>query len=315
MSDAHQSSVAADPAESAFAEPNVPLVARLRRDPRLRFAALAVPGALLVLLFLLLPLLSIVVFSFWRTEDYELLAEWNIDNYRTILTDATYLTFLGRSLVMAFAVSAACLLYAYPVAYLIAKHGGRYRLILVLLTAAPFLTGIILRITAIQHILGPIGLVNMALQTFGLEPVQALMYSNVATAIGLAYLWIPFMILAIYLSLLNFNFELLEVAKVCGAKPWRAFIEVTWPLNRVGTLIGVVLVFIPTLAATVTPRFLGGVNGALYGNILEHQFGATGTWALGSAMGVVLFIVSMTFILIVARSLSLRRSGYTGVEG
>jgi len=289
-----------------------PLLTRLRYDPRARFAALVAPGVLLVLLFLLIPLLSIVVFSFWRTENYELHAEWNLENYATVLGNPTYLTFLARSLVMALSVSLACLLYAYPVAYLIAKHGGRYRLVLVLLTAAPFLTGIILRITAIQQILGPIGLVNMALQTFGLEPVQALMYSNVATAIGLAYLWMPFMILAIYLSLLNFNFELLEVAKVCGARPWRAFLEITWPLNRIGTLIGIALVFIPTLAATVTPRFLGGVNGALYGNILEQQFGATGTWALGSAMGVVLFAVSTVVIVVLASLASLRRSGFTG---
>ena len=288
------------------------MLARLQRDPALRALLLAAPGALFVLVFLVLPLISIVVFSFWRTERYELIADWNLENYATILGDPTYLTFLGRSLVMAVAVSLICLVYAYPVAYLIAKHGGRYRLILVLLTAAPFLTGIILRVTAIQHILGPIGLINMALTTFGLEPIRALMYSNVATAIGLVYLWIPFMVLAIYLSLLNFNFELLEVAKVCGARPWRAFLEVTWPLNWIGTGIGIVLVFIPTLAASVTPRFLGGVNGALYGNILAHQFGETGTWALGSAMGVVLFLLCLLVIAVIWKTLDLRRSGFTG---
>ncbi len=287
-------------------------IARLRRDPFVRSAATMVPGALFILVFLLIPLLSIIVFSFWRTESYTLIADWNIDNYRTIVTERTYLVFLWRSVAMAFAVSLVCLVYAWPVAYLIAKHGGRYRLILLLLTSAPFLTGVILRVTAIQQILGPIGLVNMALTTFGIEPIEALMYSNLASAIGLVYLWIPFMVLAIYLSLLNFNFELLEVAKVCGARPWRAFIEVTWPLNWMGTAIGIVLVFVPTLAATETPRFLGGVNGAMYGNILENQFGATGTWALGSTMGVVLFLVSIAFIAAVWRTVNLRRSGFTG---
>jgi ABC-type spermidine/putrescine transport system permease subunit I len=287
-------------------------LARLRRDPQVRAAAAMVPGALFILVFLLIPLLSIIVFSFWRTESYTLIPDWNLDNYKALVTESTYVTFLLRSIVMALAVSLACLLYAWPVAYLIAKHGGRYRLILLLLTAAPFLTGIILRVTAIQHILGPIGLINMALMTFGLEPIEAIMYSNLATAIGLVYLWIPFMVLAIYLSLLNFNFELLEVAKVCGARPWRAFIEVTWPLNWMGTAIGIVLVFVPTFAATETPRFLGGVNGALYGNILENQFGATGTWAFGSSMGVVLFLVSLAFIAAVWRSVNLRRSGFTG---
>jgi ABC-type spermidine/putrescine transport system permease subunit I len=287
---------------------------KLRQSTGFRFAILTLPGALFLLVFFILPLISILVFSFWRTESYELIADWNIENYKTILGQKTYLTFIWRSLVMAVSVSLASLLYAYPVAYLVAKRGGRYRLILVLLTAAPFFTGIILRVTAMQQILGPIGLVNMALQSFGFEPIKILMYSNVASAIGLIYLWIPFMVLAIYLSLLNFNFELLEVAYVNGARPWRAFLEITWPLNWIGTAIGIVLVFIPTFAAFVTPRFLGGVNGALYGNILEHQFGATGTWALGSAMGVVLFLICLIFIAIIWRTINLQRSGYTGEE-
>jgi ABC-type spermidine/putrescine transport system permease subunit I len=280
--------------------------------PALRLIALALPGALFVLVFLVLPLLSIVVFSFWRTESYAMIAEWNLDNYRTILGESTYLTFLLRSLAMALVVSLVCLIYAWPCAYLIAKHGGRYRLILVLLTAAPFLTGILLRITAMQQVRGPNGLINMALTTFGVSPVQALMYTNLASAIGLIYLWIPFMLVAVYLSLLNFNFELLEVAKVCGARPWQAFWAITWPLNWMGTAIGVVLVVVPTLAASVTPRFLGGPNGALYGNILEHQFDATGTWALGSAMGVVLFLVSLALIWLIWKTVNLRRVGFTG---
>jgi ABC-type spermidine/putrescine transport system permease subunit I len=283
-----------------------------RLHPGTRLLLLAMPGALFVLVFLVLPIASIVVFSFWRTESYVMTAEWNLGNYRTILGEATYLTFLLRSVVMAVAVSLICLIYAWPCAYLIAKHGGRYRLVLVLLTAAPFLTGILLRITAMQQILGPIGLLNMALTTFGLEPIEALMYTNTASAIGLIYLWVPFMLVAIYLSLLNFDFQLLEVAKVCGARPWRAFLEITWPLNWMGTAIGIVLVMIPTLAATVTPRFLGGPDGALYGNILEHQFGATGTWALGSAMGVVLFLVSLLVIGLLFKSVNLKRAGFTG---
>lgn len=283
-----------------------------RFDPRVRFAAMALPGVFFVLLFLMLPLVSIVVFSFWRTESYELIPEWNLDNYKAVLGEWIYLKFIFTSFVMASVVSLVCLVYSWPCAYLIAKHGGRYRLILVLLTAAPFLTGIILRVTALQQILGPIGLINMGLMTLGLQPIEALMYTRTASAIGLIYLWMPFMLLAIYLSLLNFNFELLEVAKVCGAKPWRAFLEVTWPLNRIGTIIGIVLVFVPTFAATVTPRFLGGPDGSMFANRLEHQFGATGTWALGSAMGVVLFVVSLVVIYVAWRSVNLRRAGFTG---
>lgn len=279
---------------------------------RTRFWLLVLPGFAFLVVFLVLPLLSIVVFSFWRTESYELIRDWNVENYRALLTDPVYLTFLFKSLAMATIVSLVALVYAWPVAYFIARYGGRIRIILLLLTAAPFLTGEILRITALQQILGPIGLINMALMTFGLTPIDALMYSNVASAIGLVYLWVPFMVLAIYLSLLNFDFDLLDVAKVNGAGPLRAFYEIVWPLNRAGTMIGLVLVFIPTLGSSVTSQFLGGPDGALYGNILAHQFGATGTWAFGSAMGVVLFAISILVILVSWRVAGdLRRSGVT----
>ncbi|KAB2876189.1 MAG: ABC transporter permease [Bauldia sp.] len=275
-----------------------------------RFWLMVLPGTVFLTVFLVLPLISIVVFSFWRTERYILIEDWNLANYATLATDWTYIEFLLRSLTMAALVSLACLIYAWPVAFFLARYGGRYRLILILLTAAPFLTGEVLRVTALQQILGPIGLINMALGNFGIAPIEALMYTSTATGIGLTYLWIPFMVLAIYLSLLNFDFELLEVAKVNGAKPLRAFFEITWPLNRAGTAIGVVLVFIPTLASSVTSQFLGGPDGALYGNILAHQFGATGTWALGSAMGVVLFLISIAMLTIVWLSVGdLRRSG------
>jgi spermidine/putrescine transport system permease protein len=280
-----------------------------------KFLLLTLPGASFLLFFLFTPLVSIVIFSFWRTESYQLIPEWNFDNYRILLSEPSYRTFMIRSLIMATIVTAAALVYAWPVAWVIARHGGRYRLILLLLTSAPFLTGDILRVTALQQILGPIGLINMALSNFGAPPIEALMYSNTATALGLFYLWIPFMVLAIYLSLLNFDFELMEVAKVSGASPMRAFFEIAWPLNRAGTAVGAVLVFIPVLGSSVTSQFLGGPNGALYGNILGHQFGATGTWALGSAMGVVLFIISLLVLLGVLWLVGdIRRSGLTIVR-
>ena len=120
------------------------------------------------------------------------------------------------------------------------------------------------------------------------------------------------MVTAIYLSLVNFDFALLETAKINGAGPLRAFIEVTWPLNWLGTASGLVLVFIPCLASALTPRFLGGPNATSFGMSLGQQFGETGTWALGSAMGVVLFAVSFLVILAMRASIDLRRSGFTG---
>jgi ABC-type spermidine/putrescine transport system permease subunit I len=273
------------------------------------------PGVLFVLVTLMLPLLAIFMFSFWRTESYELYPDWNLDNYRTLFGEPAYRTFLLRSALGALATSLICLLYAWPVAYFIARHGGRYRLMLVLLLAAPFFTGVILRIAALQGILGPGGLINMALGMLGFQPIAALMYTPIAATIGHVYLFIPFMVTAIYLSLVNFNFDLLETAKINGAGPLRAFIEVTWPLNWIGTAIGLVLVFIPCLASALTPRFLGGPKSTSFGMSLGQQFGETGTWALGSAMGVILFLASLGVIALMGFTINLKRSGFTGMGG
>jgi ABC-type spermidine/putrescine transport system permease subunit I len=283
--------------------------------PEGRFLLMVLPGAIFIVVFLLLPILSIIVFSFWRTESYTLIPDWNLDNYAAIFSETTYPTFLLRSFLTAVVVSLASLAYSWPVAYFIAKHGGRYRLLLVLALAAPFFTGIILRVTGIQGVMGPVGVINLALMNFGLQPIEFIMYTQTAVAIGIAYLFVPFMVTAIYLSLLNFDFELLEVAKINGARPWRAFVEVTWPLNWIGSTVGLILVFVPSMAESITPRFLGGPNAASFGMVLGLQFGETGTWALGSAMGVVLFAVSSIVIYLVWRTVDLQRSGFTGREG
>ena len=276
------------------------------------FYLLVGPGVVFLILTLLLPLLAVVVFSFWRTESYELYADWNLDNYRVLLTEPAYRTFLWRSFIGALATSIVCLVFAWPVAYFIARHGGRYRLLLVLMIAAPFFTGVILRVGALQGILGPGGVINMAAGMFGFSPISALMYTPTAATIGHVYLFIPFMVTAIYLSLVNFDFALLETAKINGAGPLRAFIEVTWPLNWIGTAIGTILVFIPCLASSLTPRFLGGTKSASIGMSLSQQFGETGTWALGSAMSVILFAVSMLVTVLMALTVRPKRSGFTG---
>ena len=277
------------------------------------FVLLTGPGVIFIVITLILPLLTVVMFSFWRTESYELLPDWNLDNYRVLFGEAAYRTFLVRSVLGAAATSLICLVLAWPVAYYIARHGGRYRLLLVLLLAAPFFTGVILRIAALQGILGPGGLINMSLGLAGLPPLEMLMYTQVAATLGHVYLYVPFMVTAIYLSLVNFDFALLDTAKINGAGPVRAFIEVTWPLNWIGTAIGIVLVFIPCLASAITPRFLGGPNATSFGMSLSQQFGETGTWALGSAMSVVLFAVSFLVIVIMRFTINLKRNGFTGI--
>ena len=273
---------------------------------------LGMPVAFLAVLFVL-PLMSMGVLSIWRTENYHIIRDFNLQNYAVLATDGAYISFLIRSLVMAVSVSLVSTAVAWPVSYAILLYGGRYRLLLTLGFAVPFLTGEVLRVIALQGLLGPLGLINGVLVHLGAAPLRFIMYTNVASGIGLVYLYLPVVVTVVYLSLLNFDQRLIDAATIFGASPARAFLEVTWPLNLFGTLIGFALCFIPCLSATLAPRFLGGPDGTLYGVAMAQQFGESGTWALGAAMGVVLFMVSVVVVVAALRTLDLRRTGFTGL--
>ncbi|WP_434291240.1 ABC transporter permease [Celeribacter sp. SCSIO 80788] len=278
------------------------------------FLAMALPPAVFLAWGLFVPMISVVVFGFWRTEDYTLIPDFTLENYVTVLTDPSYLTFLWRSFAVATMACAISMVITWPAAYFIAKHGGRWKTILLLAIAAPFFTGLILRLVAFQALLGPVGVMNMLFAEFNLPALDFMMFNRTATVMGLVYLYAPFMLVPIALSLNNFDFNLVEAAKVNGASPLRAFFEVTWPLNWMGTVVGILIVFIPALAESVTPKFLGGPSGTSMGGTISHQFTATGTWSLGAALGVVLFSLSIAVVALLARTVNLRRSGVSLLE-
>jgi spermidine/putrescine transport system permease protein len=269
--------------------------------------------SLFLLLFFTLPLVALVILSFWQTENYKIVREWTALNYVTLATEPAYFVFFVRSLVMAICVSVFLVIVSWPIAFFIVRYGGRYKMILSLLLAVPFLSGEVLRLIALQGMLGPAGLVNGLLLKLGSAPLRFIMYSNTASFIALCYLYLPMVVTTIYLSLLNFDFRLASAASACGANRFRVFREIVWPLNLSGTLVGFMLCFIPTLSASLAPRFLGGPNGTLYGMSIAQQFGESGTWALGAAMGVGLFIFSGITLAVLGMGVNLRRTGFTGM--
>jgi spermidine/putrescine transport system permease protein len=267
-----------------------------------------------LLMFFVVPVIALVILSFWQTENYKIVREWSIMNYVTLATEKAYFVFFVRALIQAICVSVFLVVGSWPIAYFIVRYGGRYKLILSLLLAVPFLSGEVLRLIALQGMLGPVGLINGLLMRLGAAPLRFIMYSNTATFIALCYLYLPIVVTTIYLSLLNFDFKLASAASACGASRLRVFWEVIWPLNLSGTLVGFMLCFIPTLSASLAPRFLGGPNGTLYGMSIAQQFGESGTWALGAAMGVVLFVFSGIMLAALSRGIDLRRTGFTGLR-
>jgi ABC-type spermidine/putrescine transport system permease subunit I len=263
--------------------------------PSWEFVVVGIP-TLYMLLFFVLGIGLMVVISFWRSEQFQIIVDWNVQNYLYLVTSSSYQTLLARSLGMALLVTVFSLLIGYPIAYYLSRGVEEQELPILLLFAAPFFVGAMLRESAHQALIGPSGLANQFMVAVGIGSLSIFEYGLFQVFLGEVYLWFPFMLLSIYLSLELVDETLLEAATDAGASPWVAFKEVTWPLSLPGVAIGSILVFVSSFVSHIPSRFVGGPSGSLIGNTLKGLFGASGAWPRGSALGVIIIAIALLFV-------------------
>jgi spermidine/putrescine transport system permease protein len=203
-------------------------------------------------------------------------------------------------------------LLAYPVAYYLAMSGTKRKYVLLLILIAPFLTSYLLRVLAWKVILGNNGVLNTFLYWTGLRahdhPISQLLYSRFAVMLVLAYSWVPFVALPIFVSLENLDRRLLEAATDLGASRWYTFVRVTLPLSAPGVVAAFLFVFIPTVGEFVTPSLVGGTSGYLYGNQISDLFNAGfPDWRTGSVLAVFLLAVVAVLTAVFSRFLGVRQ--------
>jgi spermidine/putrescine transport system permease protein len=209
---------------------------------------------------------------------------------------------LLRSVGYAAATAAICLLIGYPVAYCIARYGGRYKHALIAAVLLPFLTNYLVRTYAWVALLADEGLVNR----FVGEPIRFL---NTPWAVigGLVYGYLGYMILPIYASLERMDPSLIEAGKDLYGSPRQTFWHVTWPQTRAGVLAGGVLVFLPSVGDFVSAQLLGGPDTYMIGNLIQQQFYGADNWPFGAALTVVLMAFLMIFMVLYLRGSEERR--------
>lgn len=168
----------------------------------------------------------------------------------------------------------------------------RWRNILLFLVVLPFWTSDLIRTYAWMLILRDTGLLNHLLQYLQVinKPIP-LLYTEEAILLGLAYVYLPFMILPLYASIEKLDRSLLEAAEDLGATPFWRFLKVTVPLTKSGILAGSLLVFIPSVGAFIVPDLLGGAKVMMIGNLVQLQFGPSRNWPFGSAASFVLMTI------------------------
>jgi putrescine transport system permease protein len=224
------------------------------------------------------------------------------DNYAFLITDKLYAVTYLRSVYMAAAATLLCLLLGFPMAYGIARSRAETRGLLLLLIILPFWISFLLRVYAWMGLMNNYGVINNLLMWIGVieQPIQ-LMYTDLAVFVGLAYSYLPFMVLPLYASLERMNIDFVEAAQDLGASRSAAFWDVTWPLARPGVIAGCLLVFIPAMGEYVIPYLLGGPNTLLIGRVLFDEFFVNRDWPLASAVAVVLLLLLIVPIMMLQR--------------
>ncbi|HEX5735809.1 MAG TPA: ABC transporter permease [Blastocatellia bacterium] len=266
------------------------------------------PALIWLLVFFVAPLLIALVVSLARRGPYgATVYDLTGDNYLRAL-DSLYLPAYWRSLWVATATTVITAVVSFPAAYYIAlKSPLRWRRILLVLTVIPFWTSFLVRTYAWILLLRSEGLINSVLVGTGVikEPL-GLLYSDFAVLVGQVYGELPFMILPLYVALERLDKRLLEAAQDLGANRFWTFVRVTLPLARPGLIAGIVLVFIPSLGAFITPDLLGGAKSIMIGNLIQSQFTLLNQ-PFGSALSLIL-TASVLILLAVAMRVGLKTS-------
>jgi spermidine/putrescine transport system permease protein len=276
-------------------------LAWLYSRPEARAWALLAPGGLWLLVFFLVPLLIMFVYSFMPRGIYGGVEPgFTLEHYARFF-DPLYLEVLQRTFVWSIACTVICLFLGYPVAYLIVR-GGRWRNILLFLVVLPFWTSFLVRTFAMIFLMRDTGLINNWLLKLGVigQPLTIL-YTPFAVMAGLVYGFLPFMILPIYASLEKLDTSLLEAAEVLGARPRARFRKVTLPLSMPGVVAGCLLVFIPALGSFLTSDLLGGAKQMMIGNLVQNQFSSARNWPFGSAASFIVMALVLAAVMIYLR--------------
>jgi len=195
------------------------------------------------------------------------------------LAEATTWMLLGRSFLIAAVATVLCLGVSYPAALFIAGCSARWRNLLLFLVVLPFWTNLLVRTFALMFVLRPLGI----------------LYTEGAVILGLVHSFLPFMILPLYVSIEKVPRRLLEASQDLGASPWRTFWKVTVPLTMPGIAAGCMLVFIPLLGIFALPEFLGGTRVPMVGNQINHYFMRSENPGAGSALTLVLMLLTAAF--------------------
>jgi len=253
-------------------------------------------------LFIVVPLLLIVFFSF--TDKTGGSIQFSLANFQRLM-DPLYIKVFVRSISLALQSTVVCLILGYPVAYIISKRPSHKRVILIMLFILPMWMNFLLRTYAWLAILGKNGLLNNLLSMIGLNGVDIL-YTNTAVLLGMVYNFLPFMVLPIYTSLLKMDQDLINAAMDLGAKPMYTLKKVILPQIKPGIISGFLIAFTMSIDDFIISFFNTG-NGVTNLSIEVYSMAKRGIKPEINALTTLMFVTVLILLLLSNKKQSIVR--------
>ena len=272
--------------------------AALWRRPWLRATLTLSPPLAWFLVIYLASLVVMLITAFWTVNPFTNTLEhsWSLANFQQIFT-GTYLTIIGRTVLMAAAVTVTDAVLALPFAYYMARVASpRGRQALFIAVLLPLWASYLARVYAWIVILQRGGTLSWSLSKLGLGTVN-IGYTNTAMWIVFSYIWLPFMIVPVYGALERIPDSLLEASGDLGARSWRTVRSVLLPLALPGVVAGSIFTFSLTLGDFITPILVGGANSSFIGNVIYSNIGTAGNLPFAAALAVVPIVIMIVYLL------------------
>jgi len=270
----------------------------------------AAPLSLILLGFLILPILTIVVVSFWRATEFSIIPDFSLENYEYLFgSPVTYKVFWA-TFKYALITWAATFLIGFTVAYYLAFHirSQSVQIALFLLCTIPFWTSNIIRMISWIPFLGRNGIANQTLASWGVidQPLEWLLYSDFAVILAFVHLYTLFMVVPIFNTMMRIDHSLIEAARDNGASGLQTLIHVILPLTKPGIMIGTIFVLTLVMGDFITVRFMSGSQKANVGRLISNDI-ALLQYPSAAATSVVLLLTVLIVIGILLRFVDIRK--------
>ena len=262
---------------------------------------LLLPGLGWLAIFFAIPL-GYMLFESLKTGtiDTGFVFNWEFANYTNAISD--FSEQFVRSFEYAGLATLLALVIGYPLAYVIAFRGGKWRNALLLAVIVPFFVTYLIRTLSWETILSDTGFVSDTLRTIGvLSDSGRLLDTTVSVVAGITYNFLPFMILPLYASLERIDPRMLEAGYDLYGRRRDVFLRVTLPLSMPGVVAGTLLTFIPAAGDFINAELLGGPNQTMIGNVIQSRYLEVADYPTAAALSFVLMALMLAVVLVWAR--------------